>query len=171
MYALRKQKALSLLCVYDQTHALRDNGPGRRAERWWLPRPPPPRFRLARASLPSSDPLASKSRGDPPQVTAPATYRARQTMATPRDKKWGGMRLRTDSGPRTFDTTENNLRLLQSLANFPLRFPRSRSSECTCVSLLTGIKKRVTPRWPWGAVLPRSVARCRVGGSFPCWTG
>lgn len=30
MYVLRKQKALSLLCVYDQTHALRDNGPGRR---------------------------------------------------------------------------------------------------------------------------------------------
>lgn len=139
MYALRKQKALSLLCVYGQTHALRDNGPGRRRiqsrlrSRALVAPPPPPRPVSASHALPfplpSSDPLASKSRGDPPQVTAPATCRARQTMATPRDKKWGGMRLRTDSGPRTFDTTENNLRLLQSLANFPLRFPRSRSSE------------------------------------------
>lgn len=38
--------------------------------------------------LPSSDPLTSKSRGDPPQVMAPATYRASQAMATPHDKKW-----------------------------------------------------------------------------------
>lgn len=56
--------------------------------------PPPPRPRPVSAShalpfpLPSSDPLASKSRGDPPQVMAPATYRASQAMATPHDKKW-----------------------------------------------------------------------------------
>lgn len=104
MYALRKQKALSLLCVYDQTHALRDNGPGRRRVQSRLRSralvAPPPLPRPVSAShalpfpLPSSDPLASKSRGDPPQVMAPATYRASQAMATPHDKKWGGMRLR-----------------------------------------------------------------------------
>lgn len=95
MYALRKQKTFSLLCVYDQTHALRDNGPGRRAERWWLP-PPPPRFRLARASLPSSlvRPPRLEVSGRPSPGHGPRNLQGKPGHGDAARQEMGGMRLR-----------------------------------------------------------------------------
>lgn len=136
MYALRKQKALSLLCVYDQTHALRDNGPGRRRvqsrlrSRALVAPPPLPRPVSASHALPFPrlTPL--------PQSLGETLPRSRPPQPTGQDRPWRRHATRNGQnetsqiqvlGPSTpRKTTHVSCRVSQiSLSVFPAHAPPS----------------------------------------------